>query len=138
MASEEFSEQLVDSTIGGIGAGTGSGQGDGAGIGSGSNGGTGGGPFRPGTGIEPPTLVREVRPTYTDEARRQSIEGDVKLEIVVLRDGRVGNVRIVRGLGAGLDQKAAEAVRQWRFNPARRQGTPVDVVVDVAVEFKLR
>lgn len=122
----------------GIGAGTGSGQGDGSGIGAGSGGGTGGGPFRPGSGIEPPTLVREVRPTYTDEARRRSIEGDVVLEIVVMRDGRVGNVRTIRSLGAGLDQKAAEAVRQWRFNPARRQGTPVDVVVEVSVEFKLR
>ncbi len=122
----------------GIGAGTGSGQGEGSGIGSGSNGGTGGGPFRPGTGIEPPTLAREVRPMYTDEARRRSIEGNVVLEIVVLRDGRVGNVRTLRSLGAGLDQKAAEAVRQWRFNPARRQGTPVDVLVEVSVEFKLR
>lgn len=122
----------------GIGAGTGTGQGDGSGVGSGSGGGTGGGPFRPGTGIEPPTLVREVRPSYTDDARRRSIEGDVVLEIVVLRDGRVGNVRTLRSLGAGLDQKAAEAVRQWRFNPARRQGTPVDVVVQVSVEFKLR
>jgi TonB family protein len=62
----------------------------------------------------------------------------VVLEIVVRSDGRVGAVRILQGLGAGLDQRAVEAVRQWRFSPARRQGTPVDVMVEVAVEFRLR
>jgi TonB family protein len=55
-----------------------------------------------------------------------------------LQDGRVGSVRTLRSLGGGLDQKAVEAVRQWRFSPARRQGAPVDVVVEVSVEFKLR
>jgi protein TonB len=79
-----------------------------------------------------------VRPDYTDEARRQGIEGEVVLEIIVLADGTVGNVRVVHGLRGGLDRRAIEAVRQWRFAPARRYGTPVDVVVEVAVEFKLR
>jgi TonB family protein len=122
----------------GTGAGTGMGEGDGAGIGPGSGGGTGGGPYRPGSGIEPPSLLREVKPLYTDEARRQGVEGDVLLEIVVRRDGTVGDVKVLRRLGAGLDQRAVEAVRQWRFSPARRLGAPVDVVVEVAVEFKLR
>lgn len=122
----------------GTGAGGGLGEGRGGGIGPGTGGGTGGGPFRPGSGIEPPTVAREVRPSYTEEARRQGIEGDVVLEIVVLRDGRVGNVRVIRSLGAGLEQRAIEAVRQWRFNPARRQGQPVDVVVEVSVGFTLR
>ena len=122
----------------GTGAGTGMGEGDGAGIGPGSGGGTGGGPYRPGSGIEPPRLLREVKPSFTDEGRRQGVEGDVVLEIVVRRDGSVGDVKILRRLGAGLDQKAIEAVRQWRFSPARRMGAPVDVVVEVAVEFKLR
>ena len=75
---------------------------------------------------------------YTDAARRQSIEGDVVLEIVVRHDGSVGNVRVRRSLGAGLEQKAIDAVRQWRFSPARRRGSAVDVVVDVSVGFKLR
>ena len=122
----------------GTGAGTGMGEGAGAGIGPGSGGGTGGGPYRPGSGIEPPQLLREVKPTFTDEGRRQGVEGDVVLEIVVRRDGTVGEVKILRRLGAGLDQKAIEAVRQWRFSPARRVGAPVDVIVEVAVEFKLR
>jgi TonB family protein len=112
--------------------------GPGGGIGPGSGGGTGGGPYQPGAGIDPPTLVKEIRPTYTDAARRQAIEGDVVLEIVVRSDGSVGNVRVRRTLGAGLEQKAIDAVRQWRFLPAKRHGTAVDVVVDVSVEFKLR
>ena len=122
----------------GAGAGTGMGPGRGSGIGPGSDGGIGGGPFKPGAGIEPPTLMREVKPAYTDEARRRSIEGNVLLEIVVRRDGSVGNLRVLRSLGAGLDERAADAVRQWRFGPARRQGAPVDVVVEVSVEFSLR
>jgi protein TonB len=125
---------------GGVGSGTGTGigPGDGSGIGEGSGGGTGGGPYRPGSGIEPPRLLREVRPNYTEEARQRGVEGDVVLEIVVRRDGTVGDVQILQGLGFGLDRLAADAVRQWRFSPARRLGRPVDVVVEVAVEFKLR
>lgn len=122
----------------GTGSGTGMGEGNGAGIGPGSGGGTGGGPYRPGSGIDPPSLLREVKPQYTDEGRRQGVEGDVVLEIVVRRDGSVGDLKILRRLGAGLDQKAVDAVRQWRFSPARRMGAPVDVIVEVAVEFKLR
>ena len=122
----------------GTGTGTGVGEGSGPGVGPGSGGGTGGGPYRPGSGVTPPGLLREVKPEYTEEARRRGIEGQVVLEIVVRSDGGVGNVRVLRGLGAGLDQRAAEAVRQWRFSPARRQGTPVDVMVEVEVEFRIR
>jgi periplasmic protein TonB len=122
----------------GTGKGTGVGEGDGAGIGPGSGGGTGGGPYRPGAGITPPTVLREVKPDYTDDARRRGISGDVVLEIVVRSNGTVGDVRILQGLGAGLDERAVEAVRAWRFAPAKRFGTPVDVLVEVAVEFKLR
>jgi protein TonB len=122
----------------GTGAGSGIGEGQGAGIGPGSGGGIGGGPYQPGSGITAPTLEREVKALYTDEARRRVIEGDVVLEIVVRRDGSVGNVRVLRSLGAGLEQKAIDAVRQWRFGPAKRQGVPVDVVVEVSVGFTLR
>ena len=122
----------------GTGQGVGSGEGRGSGIGDGSGGGTGGGPFRPGSGIDPPRLLREVKAEYTDEARRRGITGDVVLEIVVKRDGSVGDVTVLQGRGAGLDQRAVAAVRQWRFSPARRRGEPVDVIVEVAVEFTLR
>lgn len=125
---------------GGLGAGQGGGLGEGAGsgIGPGSGGGTGGGPYRPGAGITAPSIQREVRPDYTDEGRRRAIEGEVVLEIVVRADGSVGTVKLLRALGAGLDQRAIDAVRQWRFNPAKRYGTPVDVMVEVSVEFRLR
>jgi TonB family protein len=122
----------------GTGQGSGVGEGDGAGLGPGSGGGTGGGPYRPGSGITPPSIQREIKPDYTEEGRRRNIEGDVVLEIVVRSDGTVGNVKLLRGLGSGLDERAIDAVRQWRFIPAHRYGSPVDVIVEVAVEFKLR
>ena len=122
----------------GTGSGTGLGEGNGRGIGPGSGGGTGGGPYRPGSGIEPPRLLSEVKADYTEAARQRGIVGDVVLEIVVRRDGSVGDVKILQGLGGGLDDRAVQAVRQWRFAPAHRQGAAVDVIVEVAVEFKLR
>ena len=122
----------------GTGTGTGLGQGDGSGIGPGSGGGTGGGPYRPGSGIEPPRLLREVRADYTEDARQRGVAGDVVLEIVVRRDGTVGDVKVLQGLAGGLNDRAVQAVRQWRFGPATRQGAAVDVIVEVAVEFKLR
>ena len=122
----------------GTGTGTGAGSGNGAGIGDGSIAGTGGGPYRPGSGITPPSLVREVKPVYTEEGRRRNVEGDVVMEVVVRADGSIGTVRVLQGLGSGLDQRAIDAVRQWRFSPARRYGTPVDVLVEIAVEFRLR
>jgi len=122
----------------GSGTGTGVGEGEGPGVGPGSGGGTGGGPYRPGSGVEPPTVLREVKPTYTESARQRGITGEVVLEVVVQRDGSVRSVRVLEGLGWGLDERAIEAVRQWRFAPARRMGQPVDVLVEVAVEFRLR
>jgi periplasmic protein TonB len=122
----------------GTGQGTGNGEGLGTGIGDGSGGGTGGGPYRPGSGIEAPRLLREVKADYTEEARRRSISGDVVLEIVVRSNGTVGDVRVLQALGGGLEQQAIQAVRQWKFEPARRKGVPVDVLVEVAVEFILR
>jgi TonB family protein len=122
----------------GDGRGLGVGEGSGRGVGKGSGGGTGGGPYRPGSGIVAPRLLHEERPVYTEQARRQGIEGDVLIELVVRSDGTVGNVRLLRRLGHGLDEQALRAVQQWRFAPAERLGAPVDVLVEVAVEFRLR
>lgn len=122
----------------GTGSGVGLGEGRGSGIGEGEGGGEGGGPYRPGSGVQPPRLLSEVKPDYTEDARRRGLEGEVVLEIVVRRDGRVGDVRVLQGLGGGLDQQAIQAVRRWQFAAATRKGQPVDVVVEVAVEFKLR
>jgi periplasmic protein TonB len=122
----------------GTGRGTGIGEGDGPGIGPGSGGGTGGGPYRPGSGITPPRVLREVKADYTETARQRGLTGEVVLEIVVRRDGSVGDVKVLQGLGLGLDDRAIAAVRQWRFTPAERLGVPVDVLVEVGVEFRLR
>ena len=125
---------------GGVGTGQGSGNGEGlgSGIGEGEGGGTGGGPYRPGSGIEPPRLLHEVKAQYTEDARRRGIAGDVLLEVVVRRDGTVGEAHVLHGLGYGLDERAITAVRQWRFAAAQRKGVPVDVLVEIAVEFTLR
>jgi TonB family protein len=122
----------------GTGTGTGLGSGQGSGIGDGSGGGMGGGPYRPGSGVLPPKLLREVKAGYTEEARQRNLEGEVLLEIVVRRDGSVSDVKLISGLPSGLNDRAIAAVRQWRFSPATRLGQPVDVIVEVAVEFKLR
>ena len=122
----------------GRGIGTGLGEGDGAGVGPGSGGGTGGGPYRPGSGIQPPRLLHEVKADYTEEARQRGLSGEVALEIVIRRDGTVGDIRVLHGLGGGLNDRAVQAVRQWRFSPAQRQGVAVDVIVEVSVEFSQR
>jgi periplasmic protein TonB len=116
----------------------GTGPGVGPGVDDGTGGGAGGGPFRPGSGVEPPRLLREVKAQYTEDARTRGITGDVFLEIVIRSDGTVGDVKILRGLGFGLDERAVTAVRNWKFSPARRLGTAVDVIVEVEVEFSLR
>ncbi len=125
--------------LGGAGGtrGRGAGPDAGAGVGPGSEAGTGGGPYRPGSGVTPPRVLREVKPDYTEAARRGAVEGDVLLEVVVLADGSVGRVQVVSGLGFGLDERAVRAVRQWRFHPAERHGAPVSVLVEVAMAFRL-
>ncbi|HUK34126.1 MAG TPA: energy transducer TonB [Vicinamibacterales bacterium] len=122
----------------GTGSGSGLGEGDGAGVGPGNGGGFGGGAYRPGSGITPPRVVREVKADYTEEARRRGLTGEVVMEIVIRRDGSVGDVQLLKGLGLGLDERAIAAVRQWQFTPAERQGVPVAVIVEVGVEFRLR
>ena len=87
-----------------------------------------------------PRLMREVKPNYTADAMRAQVEGLVELEILVLEDGSVGNVRIVRSLDSrfGLDQEAINAVRRWRFDPGRRLGKAVATRVGVELSFNLR
>jgi protein TonB len=104
----------------GTGTGTGIGPGTGSGMGPGWGGGFGGGAYRPGSGIENPLVLREVKPQYTPDAMRAKIQGTVVLECVVLPDGTVGDVRVNRSLDPvfGLDQEAVKAARQWRFVPA--------------------
>ena len=121
----------------GTGQGGGRGEGEGDGIGEGTGGGFGGGAYRIGSGVEPPQLRRRVTPEYTDNALARKIEGIVILEVVILKNGRVGPARIIRSLDAGLDAKAVAAVRQWTFLPGRYRGEAVDVLAEIEVEFRL-
>lgn len=124
----------------GTGRGTGIGPGEGSGLGPGSGGGTGGGVYRPGSGVTTPRPIREVKPQYTAEAMRAKIQGEVWLEAVVLPDGSVGRVEIVRSLDSvfGLDQEAVKAAKLWRFVPGARMGQPVPVLVVISMTFTLR
>jgi len=124
----------------GTGTGTGVGPGQGSGLGPGYGGGFGGGAFRPGNGIESPQLLHEEKPAYTAGAMRAKVQGMVEVEAVVLPDGTVGQVQIVRSLDDrfGLDDKALEAVKRWRFRPGTRQGKPVAVIVTIELNFTLR
>jgi protein TonB len=124
----------------GSGSGTGAGSGQGSGLGPGFGGGTGGGAFRPGNGVLLPQPLKEVKPQYTADAMRAKVQGTVLLECVVMPDGSVGNVEIVRSLDStfGLDQEAIKAAKQWRFRPGTRFGEPVAVLVTIELTFTLR
>ncbi len=119
-------EQLVASA--GPGTGEGMGEGEGSGIGEGTGGGIGGGVYRPGSGITPPIIIRQVRPNFTEDALARKIQGEVEVEVVILKDGTVRPVRVLRGLTADLNEKALAAASQWKFIPAKFKGQPVDLI----------
>ncbi len=121
----------------GTGSGGGVGSGRGPGFGPGQGGGVGGGVFRVGGGVTAPQLIQKVDPEYSEDARKAKHQGMVVLSVVVETDGRVHGVRVVRGLGLGLDEKAIEAVRQWKFKPGLKDGRPVPVEAQVFVNFRL-
>jgi periplasmic protein TonB len=122
----------------GEGVGTGIGPGRGPGFGPGSGGGIGGGAYRPGGSVTTPRVLTQVKPTYTNEALDQRIQGTVVLELIVRADGHPSNIRVVRSLDAGLDLQALIAAREWRFEPGRLAGRPVDVQVVVMMDFWIR
>jgi len=122
----------------GTGRGTGVGPGRGPGVGPGQDGGFGGGIFSVGGAVSEPRLRNQVPPEYSDDARKARIEGTVELLVVVRPDGTVQFDRVQKSLGFGLDQKAIEAVKQWTFIPARRDGRAVPVWISVIVNFSIR
>jgi protein TonB len=129
----------------------GPGGGAGPGTGVGPNSGPGGpGPGRGGSGNDPgsgggaaiqPRDIRQVKPAYTPGALAAKIQGSVTLEVEVLANGTVGNVRVLKSLDRvyGLDIEAIRAARQWLFSPARdASGRPIDVIVQLILDFNLR
>jgi len=131
----------------GTGKGTGIGSGTGSGVGPGSGGGMGGGSdggIGSGTGtgitgsIRQPEALAQPRPEYTEEARKNRTEGTVILSATIRRDGTVDNIKVVRGLGHGLDEAAIRTVgTRWRFRPATQDGAPVDYPATIEVRFAL-
>ena len=96
--------------------------------------------YAPGTGIVAPKLVKDVKPNYTADAMRAKIEGNVSLEIVVLTDGKVGDVRVTQSLDRefGLDDQAVAAVKRWEFTPGTKDGVAVPVAVKVEMSFTVK
>jgi len=121
----------------GEGSGGGVGKGKGPGFGPGEGGGTGGGIFRVGAGVSPPRVIYQPEPEFSEEARKAKFQGICTLALVVGADGRPSNIRVQSSLGMGLDEKAIEAVRNWKFEPAMKDGHPVPVAIAVEVDFHL-
>lgn len=124
---------------GGIGSGSGGGvgSGKGPGFGPGQGGGFGGGVFRAGGGVSAPTLVFKVEPEYSEEARKAKFQGTVVLSVEVNERGAPQNIKVIRALGLGLDEKAIEAVQKWKFRPGYKDNKPVTVAATIEVNFRL-
>ena len=123
----------------GIGAGSGGGIGVGVGrgVGPGEGAGFGGGVFKVGGGVSAPKAIYSPDPEYSEEARKSKYQGTVVLWLIVSPDGSPRSIRVQRSLGMGLDQKAVEAVKNWKFQPATKDGKPVAVQINVEVNFRL-
>src|SRR5258707_3977236 len=122
----------------GVGVGGGIGSGDGGGVGSGHGGpGVGPGIYHVGDGVSPPRPIYTPEPEFSEEARKAKYQGVVVLNIIVGVDGRVHNQRVVRSLGMGLDEKALEGVKTWKFDPSKKDGRPVAVEMNIEVAFNL-
>lgn len=122
---------MGDGDRNGVGSGKGNGYRDGAG------GGWDGGSYTIGGDVSAPVLVAKFEPEYSDEARRARFSGTVLLSVVVDENGIPRNIRVIRSVGLGLDQKAIDAVQRWRFRPGHRHGRAVPVQAAVEVSFRL-
>jgi TonB family protein len=119
----------------GLGGGIGAGRGTGAG--PGTSGGYGGGLMSVGDGVSAPQVIHSVEPEFTDDARRANYQGSVSIKLIVDSQGIPQDVRLASHLGMGLEEKAIEAVKQYRFKPAVYQGHAVAVQIVVDVDFHL-
>jgi len=130
-----------NSTLGGNslgrGNGTGIGNGYGNGLGPGSGGNYGGGVKNIGGGVKGPILTYSVEPEFSEEARKAKFQGVVLVGLIVDLKGMPQNVHILRGVGMGLDEKAMEAVRQYRFKPGTENGKAVATYLNVEVNFEI-
>jgi TonB family protein len=93
--------------------------------------------YVPGNGVVAPTLIVAPEAEFSDDARRNKYQGTCMLSVIVDAHGNPQNVHVIRTLGMGLDEKALEAVRRYRFKPGTKDGKPVPVLISVAVDFRL-
>jgi len=121
----------------GSGSGGGVGSGNGPGVGPGSGGGMGGGVFRMGQGATQPRVIYGPDPEFSEEARKAKYQGTCVLGVIVDSNGLPTNIRVITSLGMGLDEKAIEAVKTWRFEPAMKDGHPVPYAISLEVDFHL-
>jgi len=122
----------------GTGSGGGLGSGSGNGYGPGVGGGAGGGLYHVGGGVSAPVALNSVEAEFSDEARRAKYQGVCLISLIVDAQGNPQNPRVIRTLGMGLDEKALEAVRKYKFKPAMKDGKiPVPVMITVEVNFRL-
>ena len=123
--------------IGDTGHGGGVGPGEGPGYGPGHGGGAGGGAYKVGGGVSAPKEIYSPEPEYSEEARKVKHMGVVILRLVVSPDGTPRDIQVIRTLGLGLDEKAIEAVKTWRFEPGKKDGKPVPTIATIEVNFHL-
>jgi periplasmic protein TonB len=121
----------------GSGEGGGVGSGKGPGFGPGEGGGTGGGIFHVGGGVSPPRAIYAPEPEFSEEARKAKYQGVCTLSVVVRADGTPSDIRVLGSLGMGLDEKAIEKVKTWKFEPGMKDGHPVATIIAVEVDFHL-
>jgi protein TonB len=121
----------------GNGSGTGIGSGNGSGLGAGSGGNTGGGLYAIGGGVSKPVVLYAPDAEFSEEARKAKFSGNVEVYLIVDEAGAPSHIRVVRGVGMGLDDKAIEAVRQYKFKPAMKDGKPVKVPLYIDVNFQI-
>jgi periplasmic protein TonB len=133
---DPLSKLMTSSNGTGVGGGIGSGSGGGVGSGRGGPG-VGPGIYHVGDGVSRPRAIYTPEPEFSEEARKAKFQGVVVLTIIVGTDGRVYSPRILRSLGMGLDEKAIEGVKTWKFDAARKEGHPVAVEMNVEVAFNL-
>lgn len=93
--------------------------------------------YRVGGDVLAPRAIFSPDPEYSEEARQGELQGTCLLLMVVGTDGKTHDMRIVRSLGMGLDERSVEAIRTWRFDPATKNGQPVAVAINVETRFRL-
>jgi protein TonB len=137
MPNVGMSNSLLAGVSMGDGKGTGIGPGSGAGVGPGMGGNTGDGLRHVGGSVSMPEVIYSVDPEFSEEARKAKVSGDVAVYLWVDEHGNPTHVRVMHGIGMGLDEKAVEAVKQYRFKPAMENGRPVKVEMYVVVNFQI-